>query len=70
MEKYGRNELTPPIVTPEIIKFLKTLSGGFALLLWIGALLCFIAYGIQYNQYKGADVPQDNVSYIESRAYE
>lgn len=43
----GRNALTPPPTTPEWIKFCKQLFGGFAMLLWAGALLCFIAYGIQ-----------------------
>ena len=29
------------------MKFCKNLFGGFALLLWLGAILCFLAYGIQ-----------------------
>jgi hypothetical protein len=41
------NALTPPPTTPEWIKFCQNLFGGFALLLWFGAALCFIAYGIQ-----------------------
>jgi sodium/potassium-transporting ATPase subunit alpha len=45
-EKYGPNALTPPPVTPEWIKFLLTLFGGFAALLWTGGLLCFLAFGI------------------------
>ncbi|VTJ82386.1 Hypothetical predicted protein [Marmota monax] len=44
----GLNALTPPKQTPEIIKFLKQMVGGFSILLWIGAILCWIAYGIQY----------------------
>lgn len=43
----GRNELTPPKTTPEWVKFLKQLFGGFAMLLWIGAVLCFFAFGIR-----------------------
>ncbi|XP_038657956.1 sodium/potassium-transporting ATPase subunit alpha [Scyliorhinus canicula] len=43
----GPNALTPPPTTPEWIKFCRQLFGGFSILLWIGALLCFIAYGIQ-----------------------
>jgi len=43
----GPNALTPPKETPEIVKFLKQLFGGFSLLLWIGAVLCFFAYGIR-----------------------
>uniref|UniRef100_A0AAQ4Q9A5 Sodium/potassium-transporting ATPase subunit alpha n=1 Tax=Gasterosteus aculeatus aculeatus TaxID=481459 RepID=A0AAQ4Q9A5_GASAC len=43
----GPNALTPPPTTPEWVKFCKQLFGGFSMLLWIGALLCFLAYGIQ-----------------------
>ncbi|CAN8195164.1 unnamed protein product [Coccothraustes coccothraustes] len=43
----GPNALTPPPTTPEWIKFCRQLFGGFSLLLWIGAILCFLAYGIQ-----------------------
>ncbi|XP_069805126.1 potassium-transporting ATPase alpha chain 2 isoform X2 [Dendropsophus ebraccatus] len=46
----GPNALTPPKGTPEIIKFLKQMVGGFSLLLWAGSVLCWIAYGIQYSQ--------------------
>ncbi|KAJ6656033.1 hypothetical protein lerEdw1_004438 [Lerista edwardsae] len=46
----GPNALTPPKSTPEIIKFLKQMVGGFSILLWIGALLCWIAFGIQFAQ--------------------
>ncbi|XP_025832038.1 sodium/potassium-transporting ATPase subunit alpha [Agrilus planipennis] len=41
LEDHGPNALTPSRKTPEIIKFLKLLSGGFSILLWIGAFLCF-----------------------------
>uniref|UniRef100_A0A8C5WTB4 Sodium/potassium-transporting ATPase subunit alpha n=1 Tax=Laticauda laticaudata TaxID=8630 RepID=A0A8C5WTB4_LATLA len=43
----GPNALTPPPTTPEWVKFCRQLFGGFSLLLWIGALLCFLAFGIQ-----------------------
>lgn len=46
-ERDGPNALTPPKKTPEWIKFCKNLFGGFALLLWVGAILCFIAYSIE-----------------------
>ncbi|KAK6635373.1 hypothetical protein RUM44_000624 [Polyplax serrata] len=46
LERDGPNALTPPKQTPEWVKFCKQLFGGFALLLWIGSILCFIAYGI------------------------
>ncbi|XP_074118401.1 LOW QUALITY PROTEIN: sodium/potassium-transporting ATPase subunit alpha-2-like [Sminthopsis crassicaudata] len=43
----GPNTLTPPPTTPEWIKFCRQLFGGFSILLWIGAILCFLAFGIQ-----------------------
>merc|ERR1712176_654445 len=47
LERDGYNELTPPKTTPEWIKFCRNLFGGFSTLLWIGAILCFLAYGIE-----------------------
>jgi len=58
-EKYGLNCLTPPPTTPEWVKFLKNLFGGFALLLWIGAILCFVAYFIQATTMESP--PDDNL---------
>lgn len=46
-ERDGPNALTPPPTTPEWVKFCKQLFSGFALLLWIGSILCFITYGIK-----------------------
>jgi len=46
----GPNALTPPKQTPEWVKFLKQLFGGFAMLLWIGAVLCFFAYIIRVHR--------------------
>ncbi|CAH1282924.1 unnamed protein product [Diabrotica balteata] len=43
MQKTGPNQLTPSHKVPEYIKFIKTLTQGFSLLLWIGAGLCFTA---------------------------
>uniref|UniRef100_A0A3Q3KAQ5 Sodium/potassium-transporting ATPase subunit alpha n=1 Tax=Monopterus albus TaxID=43700 RepID=A0A3Q3KAQ5_MONAL len=43
----GLNALTPPPTIPEWVKFCRQLFGGFSILLWIGALLCFLAYTIQ-----------------------
>ncbi|XP_077012731.1 sodium/potassium-transporting ATPase subunit alpha-4 isoform X2 [Tamandua tetradactyla] len=53
----GPNTLTPPPTTPEWVKFCKQLFGGFSILLWIGAILCFMAYGIQiyFNQEPARD---------------
>ena len=55
----GPNMLTPPKTTPEWIKFCEKLFGGFSLLLWIGAILCFVAYSIQAST--NEDPPGDNV---------
>merc|ERR1712088_299652 len=55
----GPNKLTPPPTTPEWVKFCKNLFGGFALLLWLGAILCFLAYGIQASTYE--EPPDDNL---------
>nr|CAD7393510.1 unnamed protein product [Timema cristinae] len=57
LERDGPNALTPPKQTPEWVKFCKNLFGGFALLLWIGAVLCFIAYSIQAST---EDEPADD----------
>jgi sodium/potassium-transporting ATPase subunit alpha len=59
LERDGPNELTPPKTTPEWLKFCKQLFGGFSLLLWIGAILCFVAYSIQASQLE--NVPGDNL---------
>jgi sodium/potassium-transporting ATPase subunit alpha len=55
----GPNTLTPPKTTPEWVKFCKQMFSGFAMLLWIGAILCFFAYGIQAGAYD--DPPKDNL---------
>jgi sodium/potassium-transporting ATPase subunit alpha len=55
----GPNALTPPKTTPAWLKFCKQLFGGFAALLWIGAMLCFFAYFINYFSYDEA--PKDNL---------
>ena len=47
LAKHGPNALTPPPTTPEWVKFCQNMFSGFAMLLWFGAILCFIAYGIQ-----------------------
>merc|ERR1740123_2177676 len=59
IEKFGLNQLTPPPTTPEWVKFCKNLFSGFAMLLWIGAILCYIAYGIQASAYE--EPPDDNL---------
>jgi len=59
IKRDGYNELTPPKTTPEWIKFCRNLFGGFATLLWIGAFLCFLAYGIEC--YSNDDPAEDNL---------
>merc|ERR1712212_1294729 len=59
LAEYGRNELTPPPTTPEWVKFCQNLFSGFACLLWLGAILCFLAYGIQASAYE--EHPDDNL---------
>jgi len=59
LEQYGLNALTPPPTTPEWIKFCQNLFGGFAMLLWVGAILCFVAYTIQATNFE--EPPDDNL---------
>merc|ERR1719204_694870 len=45
--QFGPNELTPPPTLPWYIKLLLSIFGGFFnQLLWVGSILCFVAYGI------------------------
>ncbi|CAG0888916.1 unnamed protein product [Darwinula stevensoni] len=59
LQRDGPNSLTPPPTTPQWVKFCKQLFGGFAMLLWLGAILCFTAYSIQAGTYD--DPPDDNL---------
>lgn len=61
LERDGPNSLTPTKETPEWVKFCKTMFGGFAMLLWIGCGLCFIAYSIQAST---SDEPADDNLYL------
>lgn len=61
LERDGPNALTPPKQTPEWVKFCKNLFGGFAMLLWIGAILCFVAYSIQAST---VEEPADDNLYL------
>ena len=58
-ERDGPNALTPPPTTPEWIKFCQNLFGGFSILLWVGAILCFVAYSIQAGTFEKP--PDDNL---------
>ncbi|ESO04495.1 hypothetical protein HELRODRAFT_135885, partial [Helobdella robusta] len=59
LERDGPNQLTPPKTTPEWVKFCKQLFGGFSILLWVGAILCFVAYSIVAST--AEDPSKDNV---------
>ncbi|KAF0301622.1 Sodium/potassium-transporting ATPase subunit alpha [Amphibalanus amphitrite] len=59
LDRYGPNALTPPKKIPEWVKFCKNLFYGFSLLLWIGAILCFVAYSIQAGTFE--EPPDDNL---------
>ncbi|XP_017872777.1 PREDICTED: sodium/potassium-transporting ATPase subunit alpha-like isoform X1 [Drosophila arizonae] len=47
LELDGPNMLTPIPKTPQCIIFIRNMFGGFAILLWSGSILCFVAYIIQ-----------------------
>ena len=59
LERDGPNVLRPPPTTPEWVKFCQNLFGGFAMLLWLGAILCFLAYSIQASSQENP--PDDNL---------
>lgn len=62
LERDGPNALSPPPTTPEWKIFLGHMVGGFSTLLWIGAILCFVAFGIESGQAGiGEEVKLDNV---------
>ena len=53
LTKYGPNELTPPKHDPWWLRLIKSVFGGFFnILLWIGSVLCFVAYGIDQSDIK------------------
>merc|ERR1712198_363374 len=59
IKEHGPNALTPPPTTPEWVKFCKNMFSGFAMLLWVGAILCFVAYSIQASAFE--EPPDDNL---------
>lgn len=59
LRENGENELTPIRGTPWWVTFSGHMFGGFARLLWIGAILCFIAYGIDST--RGTPAPDNLV---------
>ena len=62
LERDGPNELKPPKGTPEYVKFARQLAGGLQCLMWVAAVICFIAFGIELA--RGNVTCFDNVSYI------
>lgn len=65
--KYGKNELTPPAERWWVWVLVDEMVGGFANLLWLAGILCFIAYIIQVAQAvqagnKASDVAPDNLA--------
>lgn len=46
LQQYGPNLITPPKTMHWLVKFVMNLLGGFQMMLWIGAVLCFVVYGI------------------------
>ncbi|KAJ0394665.1 hypothetical protein ATCC90586_003960 [Pythium insidiosum] len=48
-ETEGLNVLTPPKKDPEWLKYYRELTGFFCLLLWVGSIMCFVSYFIQYS---------------------
>merc|ERR1712156_425583 len=65
LAQYGKNELTPPPTTPEWVKFCQCLFSGVACLLWLGAVLCFLAYSIQASAYE--EPPDDEKVLAEAQ---
>uniref|UniRef100_H3A0Q6 Sodium/potassium-transporting ATPase subunit alpha n=1 Tax=Latimeria chalumnae TaxID=7897 RepID=H3A0Q6_LATCH len=57
----GPNELRPPKGTPEYVKFARQLAGGLQCLMWVAAVICLIAFGIQMSQ---GDLTSDDNLYL------
>jgi sodium/potassium-transporting ATPase subunit alpha len=56
----GPNALTPQKKVSEWVVFSKNLFGGFAMLLWVGAFLCFFAYSVLLMTEEG-EADKDNL---------
>jgi len=59
LKENGPNELTPPKETPWYVVLLGEMVGGFATLLWIASIMCFVAYGIESS---AGNPPVDNLA--------
>ncbi|KAL4483686.1 hypothetical protein ABPG73_002428 [Tetrahymena malaccensis] len=49
LKTHGENRLTVKQGTPLWVKLLKEMTNGFSLMLWVSAILCFIAQGLEPN---------------------
>jgi sodium/potassium-transporting ATPase subunit alpha len=49
-KEFGRNVLSTKNVIPWYCIFINEITGYFSLLLWLGSLLCFLAYVIRENK--------------------
>ena len=46
LKEYGKNQLSERKKDPWYIKLIHELTTMFSILLWVGAGLCFLAYGL------------------------
>lgn len=60
--KDGPNSLKPIEGVPEWRKFLGKLLGGFHMLLWFGAILCLVAFFMEYST--SSEPSHDNVRFL------
>ena len=63
LKRLGPNKLEEKKIKPWYVKLFLEMTGVFSLLLWAGAILSFIAYGIQRGQ-GSKDVDDTNVILI------
>lgn len=47
LAKVGPNKLKEKTPLPWFVKLLLEMTGIFSILLWVGAILCFVAYALQ-----------------------
>jgi magnesium-transporting ATPase (P-type) len=50
LQRHGKNLITPPPQIHWLVKFFFTLIGGFQMMLWVGAILCFVVYGLTHRE--------------------
>jgi len=60
LQRDGANTINSVDAIPEWVRFCKNIFGGFSLLLWLGAFLCFAHYSIQTGIH--AEVPMDDLA--------